>query len=646
MSKRYWKWGCNTLPKIEQTCACHAEEHMEHSHDERANPLRRTTGLDFARCGAALLLLVCGALLPEHGSPLMWVLHILGWIIAGYDVVWTTLRRIMQGKIFDEHFLMTAATVGAFCIGATAEAVAVMIFYQVGETLQERAVRRSRRSIAALCDIRPQTATVLSGASERTCPVGEVAVGEHILIRPGDRIPLDGRVLDGVSTIDTAALTGESLPREAAPGDVVLAGTVNKTGVLTVEVTAAAAETVAARMLRLVEEASDRKAPAERFITRFARIYTPVVMLLAVVVALIQPLINKDVAIYGQVYAALVFLVTACPCALVISIPLAYFAGVGGAARAGILVKGSAAMDVLAQTGMVIFDKTGTLTEGRFAVSEVHPAPGVSADTLARCAAIAEMRSHHPLAACLRDYCGDVGYPADRCLEMPGLGVSAQFEGQMIHAGSARYMRGLGIDTPDAAGTVVHIALDDRALGYYTLCDTPRPDSGRAVALLKKMGIQTAMLTGDTPEAAAQTAELLGIDNVRAGLLPEGKLEAMESLMAETQGSTLFVGDGLNDAAALARADAGVAMGASGVDAALEAADVVLVSDNPARLVDGIVRARRTRTVAMQNIIGALGFKAAVLVLATMGIAPLWAAVAADVGVALLAVLNALRARS
>ena len=643
--------SCGSEPEPvceEASCGCHS---AENKHSEAGCACQggeeegQSFGVVMTRCAAALALLLGGAFLPENLLWLTWALHIAGWLVAGYDIALETVRRLSAGKIFDENFLMTLATIGAFCIGSTAEAVAVMLFYQVGEALQARAVRRSRRSISELCDIRPETATLIEGGTERTVPAEKVSVGQLILIRPGERIPLDGEVVDGSSTVDTAALTGESLPREAIPGTAVLAGTVNKTGVLTVLVTAAASDTVAARMLELVEHASERKAPVELFITRFARIYTPIVMLLAVLVALAQPLFIKDVTAIDQVRSALVFLVTSCPCALVISIPLTYFAGVGRAARKGVLVKGSHAMDVLAGTELVIFDKTGTLTEGRFSVASAIPAEGVDISELNRCAAIAELRSHHPLAASLREYCGDAPPPADSYMETAGLGVSAQAGNRLIHAGSATYMKRLGIEVPEVTGTVVHIASNDCAVGYYTFKDSPRPDSARTISALKKGGIRAAMLSGDTPHSAAETAQALGIDDCRAGLLPEGKLEAMEALMAETRGKTLFVGDGLNDAAVLARADAGVAMGITGVDAAIEAADVVLMSDSPWQLAEGIRLSRKTRGIAVQNIVFALAFKAAVLTLGTLGIAPLWLAIVADVGVSLLAVLNALRVR-
>lgn len=624
----------------EESCSCHSHEASYHKGKKE-----KTGYIIWLRAAVSAVLLIAGILIPEEYEIWRWALHIPAWLIIGYDIAIRMLKGLTKGKIFDENFLMTVATIGAFIIGSTAEAVAVMLLFQIGEAFQKLAVTRSRRSIAELCDIRPDTAKVLRSGREETVKAELVAVGERVIVRPGEKIPLDGRIVKGESTVNTAALTGESVPRSVSIDDTALAGTINLTGVIDIEITAPAGESVAARTLKLVEEAAERKAPMESFITKFARIYTPIVLALAVLVAVIPPLVLQNASWYDWVYTALVFLVTSCPCALVISIPLGYFAGIGGAARRGILVKGGSALDNLAQAGTAAFDKTGTLTSGELQVVKAVPADGANVETLNRCAAIAELHSNHPIAVCLRDYCGDVGYPAEKYHETPGLGVSAQFANQIIHAGSAKYLNALGITVPKASGTAVHVALDNRSIGYYLLGDTPRPEAEEIISSLHSLGIETAMLTGDAREPAELVAKKLGITHVKYGLLPEGKLDALEALMENARGKTIYIGDGINDAVALTRADTGVSMGGMSSDAAVEAADIVLMSGGISLLPEGIRRAKKTRRVIVENIIISLGFKIAVMALAAMQLAPLWIAVGADVGVSLLAVINAQRAR-
>lgn len=589
--------------------------------------------------------MAAGLLVPDSLDWLGLTLHILGWLTVGYDVLWQMLIGVVRGRFFNESLLMTVATVGALCIGETWEAVTVMVLYQIGEVFQDAAVTRSRRSIAGLCDLRPDRALVLQDGKTVETPAETVSVGTRVLIRPGDMIPLDGIVIKGESTVNTAALTGESMPRAAAPGSGVWAGTVNMGGVLEIETTASAGETVAARTLKLIEEAERRKTRSERFITRFARIYTPIVMLLALLVAVIPPLLAEGDVWEVWIGRALVFLVASCPCALIISVPLCYFAGIGGAAHAGILVKGGSAMDALARTGLVAFDKTGTLTRGQFGIAEVFRAPGADEATLNRCTAIAEYHTTHPLGISLREYCGDVGYPAEKYRETPGYGVTASFGGQIIHAGSYEYQTKLGVKVPRTEGTTVYISLDNMMIGYYRFSDSSRSEAKDTVAALHKMGVSTAMLTGDKYETAQKIAGELGIDAVHAELLPEGKIQALEVMMGKEKGAVAFAGDGINDAAALTRADVGISLGGIGSDAALEAADVVLMNEDIAKIPEALRRAKKTSRIAGFNIGFAITFKAAVLILAALGFAPLWLAVIADVGVSLLAVLNAMRAR-
>ncbi len=574
--------------------------------------------------------------------------------LIGWDILWKAVRNISRGQVFDENFLMSLATVGAFFIGEYPEAVAVMLFYQVGELFQSYAVGRSRRSIAALMDIRPDWANLEQDGQVNQVDPEEVAVGQTIVIRSGERIPLDGVILSGNSSLDTAALTGESVPREVAPGDAVISGCVNGGGLLRVQVTRPYGESTVARILDLVENASSKKARAEHFITRFARYYTPAVVIAAAALALIPPLALGG-GWSGWVHRALIFLVISCPCALVISVPLSFFGGIGGASRQGILVKGGNYLEALAKTQVMVFDKTGTLTQGTFQVTEVRPASGVERDRLLELAALAEGGSNHPIAQSLQAAWGGA-FDRERVAkfqEIPGMGVTATVDGATVWAGNPRLMAQAGAALPpdgrdSQGGTVVHLAVENRYQGSILISDCLKPDASEAIRLLKSRGIRTVMLTGDSKGAGEAAAAQLGIDEVHTQLLPEDKVRIVERLLEEKPaGSTLaFVGDGVNDAPVLSRADVGIAMGGLGSDAAIEAADVVLMDDQPRKVADAMDIARRTLKIVRQNVIFALGVKALVLLLGAWGAANLWEAVFADVGVSVIAILNASRALS
>lgn len=597
--------------------------------------------------GAALLL--TAVLLPPQSALPRLILLVAAYLLVGWDVLWAAGRRILQGQLFDENFLMSLATLGAFAIGEYPEAAAVMLFYQTGEWFQVLAVHRSRQSISALMDIRPDTATVERDGQAFTLSPEEVEVGETILIKPGERVPLDGVVLEGVSALNTAALTGESLPRDVSVGDEVISGCVNVSGLLRVKVAKPYGESTVAKILDLVENAGDKKAKTESFITRFAVVYTPLVVLAAALLFVIPPLVGGGGwSLWG--YRALSFLVVSCPCALVISVPLSFFGGIGGASRRGILVKGSNYLEALAKVDTVVFDKTGTLTHGVFQVTVIHP-DEISPKELLRIAATVESYSDHPISRSIRAHYQ--GEPDSRSLtdvqELAGQGVSGLLEGRRVYAGNETLMDSIGVALPDCphVGTVVHVAREGEYLGHIVIADEIKPGSAQAVRDLKKAGVRhTVMLTGDSQAVAREVAEKLGIDRTYAQLLPAQKVEHVEALLAEkAHGSQLlFVGDGINDAPVLTRADVGVAMGALGSDAAVEAADVVLMDDNPGKLPLAISLARKTLSIARQNIIFALGVKLLVLALAAVGIANMWMAVFADVGVTFLAVLNAMRA--
>ena len=614
-----------------------------------APPERRTYLSARTRIAAAALLFLLGMLCGEGTAGT--ILLLAAYVLVGADVLWRAAVNLRHGHLFGEHFLMSTATIGALALGDYAEAAAVMLLYQLGEFLQDRAVQRARRSITALMDIRPDTAHVLMDGREEVVHPEAVAVGSMIRIYPGERVPLDGTVTAGESTLDTAALTGESLPRTVHTGDTLLSGCVNITGALTVRVTAAYAQSAAARILDLVEEAANKKSRTEAFITRFARIYTPVVVCAALGIAVLPPLITGD-AFAPWVYRALTFLVISCPCALVISVPLTFFAGLGAASRAGLLVKGSSYLDALARTDTVVFDKTGTLTEGNLRVTRILPAAGTTEQEVLARAAAAEQHSSHPMArAVMRAFaeCGGTPAAVHDIEEHAGRGITARSEERIICIGTRAYLSESGVtNLPSAAPAgAIWLAVNGAYAGMICVADTVRAGAADAVRALREHGVrETVMLTGDARPAAQSVAAAVGIDTVYAELLPQDKAAHLERLLAaERADRTLaYIGDGINDAPVLARADIGIAMGGIGADAAIEAADVVLMTDEPRRLVSLLALARRTVRIARENIALAIGIKAAVLLLGALGWVNLWAAIFADVGVTLLAVLNAMRA--
>ena len=571
------------------------------------------------------------------------------YLIIGYDIVWKALKNIRNGQVFDENFLMSIASLGAFALGEHPEGVAVMLFYQVGELFQSRAVSKSRKSIVELMDIRPDYANLLADGEITQVDPEDVTVGSLIIINPGERVPLDGVVEDGTSSLDTSALTGESVPRDVAPGNEIISGCINKRGRLQVRVSRPFEASTVAKILELVETASDKKSRSEAFITKFARYYTPAVVLAAVSLAVLAPLITGD-SFTVWISRALTFLVISCPCALVISVPLSFFGGLGGASKAGILIKGGNYLEALAETETVVFDKTGTLTKGNFTVSDIV-AHSVSKDDLLRLAAHAEIASSHPIAKSIRKAYGKPLSPASvqSIEEREGFGVCAQVDSRTVLAGKAALLENEGIPLPDSlpVGTLVHLAADGKYAGYLLIEDELKPDAAAAISQLKRNDVRkTIMLTGDTDAIGQKVARQLGLDEAHTQLLPADKVAKVETLLAEKspKRSLAFVGDGINDAPVLARSDIGIAMGALGSDAAIEVADVVLMTDEPSKLVTAIKISRKTLRIARQNIVFALGVKAIVLVLGAMGIATMWAAVFADVGVSMIAILNAIRA--
>ena len=603
-----------------------------------------------ARILISAALLILAALLPLEG-PLRLAAFLVPYAVIGHDVLWEALEGIAHGQVFDENFLMALATVGAIGTGEYPEAVFVMLFYQVGELFQSYAVGKSRQSIAALMDIRPDWANVERDGALAQVDPEEVAVGEVIVVRPGERIPLDGEVLEGTSAMDTAALTGESLPRTAGPGDEVISGCVNLSGVLRIRVSKVFGDSTVAKILDLVENASSKKARAEQFITRFARYYTPAVVLAAVVLAVLPPLLSP-MDWRESLNRALTFLVISCPCALVISVPLSFFGGIGGASRQGILVKGGNYLEALAKARVVVFDKTGTLTQGVFRVTEVRCSPE-DRTALLETAALAELHSSHPIARALREAWGKPLDPSRvrEVEERSGRGVRSVVDGTAVLAGSRRLLEEAGLTLPadDGAlpGTVVHVAVGNRYLGCLLISDQLRPEAPSALSALKAEGVEkTVLLTGDSLSAGEAAAKELGIDQVCAQLLPGDKVEQVERLLSEKgrRGKLVYVGDGINDTPVLSRADVGIAMGGIGSDAAIEAADVVLMDDDLSKLPLAVSIARRTLAIAKQNIVFALGVKLGMLLLVAAGFASMWMGVFADVGVAVLAILNAMRA--
>lgn len=578
-------------------------------------------------------------------------LFLTSYIIAGGDVIKEALENIYRGQIFDENFLMSIATIGAFFIGEYPEGVAVMLFYQVGELFQSYAVGKSRKSIASLMDIRPDYANVKKGDEIVKTDPDEVQIGDIIIVKAGEKVPLDGRVVEGSSMIDTSALTGESIPREVEVGSDVLSGCININGVITVEVTKEYEESTVSKILDLVENASSKKSKSEQFITKFARYYTPTVVIVAVLLAFIPPLIIKGAAFSNWIYRALSFLVVSCPCALVISIPLSFFGGIGGASRKGILVKGSNYLEALAQTEIIVFDKTGTLTKGVFNVQEIHPQDGVSREELLELTAYAESYSNHPISLSLKGAYGkeiDNGRISD-VEEISGYGVNVVVDGKRVLAGNVKLMERMNIPCfkGEIAGTVVHVAVNNKYAGYIVISDEVKEDSEKAVSEIKANNIkQTVMLTGDNKNVGLKVARELGIDKVYAELLPGDKVEKLEELLSlkSSHGKLAFVGDGINDAPVLARADIGIAMGGLGSDAAIEAADMVIMTDEPSKIVTAMRISKKTLKIAYQNMIFAIGIKILVLILSALGITSMWAAVFADVGVTVIAILNSFRA--
>ena len=595
-------------------------------------------------------LLLAAVLLPLNNFPLLRLaVFLVPYGVIGWDVLWRAVRNIAHGQVFDENFLMALATVGAFFTGEFPEAVFVMLFYQVGELFQSCAVDKSRKSIAQLMDIRPDYANVERDGQLVQADPEDVAVGDVIVIKPGERVPLDGVVLDGASTLNTSALTGESLPREADAGSDVISGCVNLTGLLRVQVTKAFEDSTVARILDLVENSSSKKAKAEHFITKFARIYTPVVVISAVLLALLLPFLIH-VTWAESIHRALIFLVISCPCALVISVPLSFFGGIGGASRQGILVKGGNYLEALANTETVVFDKTGTLTQGVFNVTAIHP-DQCSERRLLELAALAESYSDHPISRSIREAWGAElnRSRVSNVEEHSGKGVQAQVDGVPVWVGSGKLMDEIGVPWHPChkVGTTVHVASQGTYLGHIVISDQVKPDAAQAIRDLKAAGVRkTAMLTGDAAAVGEAVAAELGLDEVHTQLLPADKVDRVEALLKEksAKGTLAFVGDGINDAPVLSRADVGIAMGALGSDAAIEAADVVLMDDKPSKIAVAIRIARRTRRIVLQNIVFALAVKLLVLLLGATGDATMWEAVFADVGVSVIAILNATRA--
>jgi Cd2+/Zn2+-exporting ATPase len=597
--------------------------------------------------GAALY---AAALVFEFNHSVELALFLISYALVGIEVLVKSVRNIRRGQVFDENFLMGIATIGAFAIGEFAEGVAVMLFYQIGELFQDAAVNRSRKSIKELMDIRPDYANLKAAEGTIQTAPEKVKIGDIIIIKPGEKVPLDGKVVGGKSMLDTSALTGESVPREIKAGDEILSGFINKNGVLEVEVTKEYSESTVSRILYLVENASSKKAPTENFITKFARYYTPAVVLIALVLAVIPPLTVSGATFSEWIYRALIFLVVSCPCALVISIPLGFFGGIGGASRNGILIKGSNYLEALNAVDTVVFDKTGTLTKGVFEVTEIKTSGELSQQEILEYAAYAESFSNHPIAASIiKAFAGTVDKEQiESYEEVSGHGIRAMVKGREVLAGNGRLMEKEGIvfEEPDLPGTTVHIAVDRVYAGYLLISDEAKDNAVSAIQQLKKAGIkQTVMLTGDIKSVAETIANKLNIDRVYSELLPDQKVEKLEMLYQEkkSKGKLAFVGDGINDAPVLARADVGIAMGGLGSDAAIEAADIVIMNDEPSKIVSAIKIAKWTRRIVWQNIIFAMGVKIVVLMLSAGGLATMWAAVFADVGVALIAILNAMR---
>lgn len=603
----------------------------------------------------ALTRIIAGFLLFAVAVPLSKRYELVGlalflaaYLLVGLEVLLSSVRNILRGELFDENFLMSIATLGAFAIGEYPEGVAVMLFYQVGELFQSYAVDKSRRSIANLMDIRPDYANLRRGQELVTVDPDEVHIDDIIVIKPGEKIPLDSVVTEGSSMVDTSALTGESVPRSVNPGDSLISGCINLNGLITAQVTKEFGESTVSKILDLVENASSKKSQSENFITKFARYYTPAVVIVAVLLAALPPLVIPGAQFSDWLYRALTFLVISCPCALVISVPLSFFGGIGGASKMGILIKGSNYLELLSQTGTVVFDKTGTLTKGVFQVTKIAP-QGFTEAELLELAAYAEEYSTHPISLSLKKA---YRQPVDtariaKVEEISGHGVSAVVDGKQVLAGNSKLMRKAQISFPEteaASGTVVHVAVDGSYAGYILISDELKPDAYQAISTLKSLGVNSVMLTGDSRKVALAVAGELGIDQVHAELLPGDKVDKLEGMMGHSGRKLAFVGDGINDAPVLARSDVGIAMGGLGSDAAIEAADIVIMTDEPSKIATAIKLSKRTLRIVKQNIIFALGVKALVLILGAAGMSTMWEAVFADVGVSVIAILNSMRA--
>jgi Zn2+/Cd2+-exporting ATPase len=654
------------MPQPQKSCSCsddrppeqhqhetHSHDHAGHSHDNGEFDLQRELAIVGGVAGLLAIGMIWEQQLHQAGFGIgEYLIFIPAYLISGWQVITSAGRNIIKGRFFDETFLMTIATLGALAIHQLPEAVGVMLFYRIGELCQDYAVNNSRRSIRSLLEIRPDRANLIRDRQTIAVAPDQVRVGDFILIKPGEKVPLDGEVIEGNSYLDTSALTGESTPRSIAPGQTVLAGTINQSGALTVRVSKLFAQSSISRILELVETATQKKAATQKFITTFARSYTPVVVLLSLAIALLPPLFIAGADRATWVYRALILLVISCPCGLVISIPLGYFGGIGGAAKRGILIKGSTYLDTLTQIKTVVFDKTGTLTHGVFKVTDIFPTAGFSADELLQLAARVESQSQHPIALSIQQAYGQT---LDRSVvtdyqELAGLGVRANIDGRVIIAGNDRLLARENIDFQLAKvnGTIVYLAVDGEYAGYLKIADELKPDALAAIASLKKLGIaHTVMLTGDRQSVAGEISWELGLDEYQAELLPEAKLAALEQIFARSgrKDRVMVVGDGINDAPMIARADVGVAMGGLGSDAAIETADVVIMNDSPAKLAEVIQISHKTRQIIWQNIIFALVVKGVFIILGIFGVATMWEAVFADVGVALIAIANATRVR-
>ena len=598
----------------------------------------------------SFILFLIAMIVPFENDLINKGLYIIAYLIVGLEIVWKAVKNIFKGKVFDEHFLMAVATIGAFAIGEFPEAVAVMLFYQVGELFQDYAVDKSRKSISSLMDIRPDIAVVKRNGKLETVNPETVKIGEEIVVKPGEKIPLDGIVIEGESMVDTSALTGESLPREANIGDEVLSGCINKNGLLTIKVEKEFGESTVSKILDLVENASSKKTKSENFITKFAKYYTPIVVIVAVLLAIIPPFILNMGEFRDWLYRALTFLVVSCPCALVISIPLGFFGGIGGASKIGVLVKGSNYLEALANTEIIVFDKTGTLTEGVFEVQKVE-ANGISKEELLKYAAYAESNSNHPISVSLRNaYKKEINQNSIlNTEELSGRGVISNIEGREVLIGNDKLMKEKNIDyiPCNEIGTILYVAIDNKYAGYIVIADKIKPDSFKAIKTLKANNIkETVMLTGDKKEVGEKVAKELGLDKVYTELLPDGKVEKVEELMKDKseKGKLVFVGDGINDAPVLAVSDIGIAMGGLGSDAAIEAADIVIMTDEPSKIGTAIKISKKTMRIVKQNIIFAIAVKVLVLILTAFGVSTMWEAVFADVGVSVLAIINSLRA--